>query len=332
GLALAAAIWRLLVEPARGGQSRLEPGAEEFVIVGERRRPSRGSRRRGAKSPEHGRENAEQEVALDAVRAHRVDPHPELVLHQNPREMPLWDAVRYVLRVRTNVVLIVASALAYLFFAGVQTFAVVLMRSRFHLSEAAATALLIVIGLGAIAGVVLSGQIADRLLRRGRLNARVLVAAVGYIAAALIFLPGLLSGVLAISLPLFVLAAGALAAADPPLNAARLDIMHPALWGRAEGVRTVLYMLSFAIAPLVFGFVSDQLGGHGARNAAISGGSANGSAMAETFLIMLVAVAVAGISLLWALRTYPRDVATASASVEATFGTAERGAGAPDEL
>ena len=29
-----------------------------------------------------------------------------------------------------------------------------------------------------------------------------------------------------------------------PLDAARLDIIHPALWGRAEGVRTVLRMLA----------------------------------------------------------------------------------------
>ncbi len=60
--------------------------------------------------------------------------------------MGLWQAVRYVLRVRTNVVLIVSTALAYMFFAGVQTFAVLLFRARYGLSEDTATLLLVVTG------------------------------------------------------------------------------------------------------------------------------------------------------------------------------------------
>ncbi|MGH2858043.1 MAG: MFS transporter [Solirubrobacteraceae bacterium] len=317
GIALAIAIWRMLVEPARGGQSRLEPGAEEFVRPTQRgRRARRGPQ--AAPDPAVAPES-EQEIVRDVAQRLHVKPDPELVLDRDPARMRIGDAVRYVLRIPTNLVLIISSALAYLFFAGVQTFAVVLMRSRYGLSEGAATSLLIVIGLGAIAGIVIAGQVADRLLHRGRLNARVLVAAVGYIAAPLIFIPGLLSPVLLISLPLFAIAAGALAAADPPLQAARLDVMHPGLWGRAEGVRTVLHMLTFAVAPIVFGFISDQLGGHGVQSAAIGGGSANGQAVAYTFLIMLVPVIIAGILLLRAMRTYPRDVATASASVERTF-------------
>jgi MFS family permease len=216
--------------------------------------------------------------------------------------------------------LIVASALAYLFFAGVQTFAVLLLRTRFGVSESAATLLLLVVGLGALVGVVLAGRLADRLLSNGRLSARVEVGGVCYLASAAIFVPALLSPLLGLSLPLFVLAAAALAAPDPPLNAARLDIIHPRLWGRAEGVRTVLFMSAFAMAPLLFGFISDALGGPGAGSAAAGGGGAvaRSSALAYTFLIMLVPLAVSGISVLfWARRTYPRDVATADASLRA---------------
>jgi hypothetical protein len=118
-----------------------------------------------------------------------------------------------------------------------------------------------VVGVGAVAGVVSGGRIADRLLGKGRLDARVLVGAVGYLAAAAIFVPALLSPVLLVTMPLLVLAAGALAAPDPALNAARLDIMHPRLWGRAEGVRTVLRMIALASGPLLLGFVSQHLGG-----------------------------------------------------------------------
>jgi len=39
----------------------------------------------------------------------------------DPATMSMHDAVRYVLSIRTNVVLIVASSLAYFFFTGLQT-------------------------------------------------------------------------------------------------------------------------------------------------------------------------------------------------------------------
>ncbi|HET8979898.1 MAG TPA: MFS transporter [Solirubrobacteraceae bacterium] len=316
GLALAIAIRKMLVEPARGGASRLPPGATRLVG---RAAAAAGTSTGGEESEAGGPAvEEEQEVAQETVRAEGVTPHDELVLHADPVDMPIMQAVRYVLRVRTNLIIIVASALAYLFFAGVQTFAVELMRTRYHLGQATASGLLILVGAGALAGVVFAGQIADRLLRKGRPSARVTVGTIGYIAAAAIFVPGLLSPLLIISVPLFVLGGAALAAPDSPLNAARLDIMHPRLWGRAEGVRTFLYMLAFAAGPLLFGFISGILGGP--RGAAGENATApgNGTALAYAFLIMLVPLAIAGISLLWARHTYPRDVATAMASMDET--------------
>jgi predicted MFS family arabinose efflux permease len=294
GLVLALAIRTLLVEPERGLQSRAGAAGEAL--------------------------EAEQEVVQEVAREQHQRPHDELVLHEDPADMPLREAVRYILRVRTNVVLIVATALGYLFFAGVQTFAVLLLRTRYGVSQSLATLLLVLIGLGALAGVVLAGRIADELLWRGRISARVVVGGVCYLAAAAVFVPALASPVLFVSMPLFVLAGACLAAPDSPLNAARLDIMHPRLWGRAEGVRTVLFMSAFALAPLLFGFISDALGGPGSSAAAAGGHSAvvRSNALAYTFLIMLVPLALGGAAVLWAQRTYPRDVATAAASIEET--------------
>jgi MFS family permease len=314
GLLIALAIKRMLVEPARGGQSRLEPGASELISADEVERVAEEDVESPAASEVL---EPDQELAQEAARRRDEAPHEELVLHTDPVHMPLPAAVRYILRVRTNAVLIVASALGYLFFAGVQTFAVLLLRSRYGLGQSAATALLLVIGLGAVAGIVVAGRLADRLLRRGFLNARIVVGAVAYIAAAIIFLPALASPVLAISMPLFVLAAAALAAPDPALNAARLDVMHPRLWGRAEGVRTVLRMVALAVGPLMFGFISAAFGGP--HTTTVAGGAVkHSSALAYTFLIMLVPVAAGGLILLRARRTYPRDVATASASIAET--------------
>jgi MFS family permease len=316
GMLLALGIWKLLVEPARGGQSRLQPGATELISATQAASQANADGKRGARVTGQ-LLDPEQELAHKAVRKHGEDPDPDLILHKDPVGMPLSGAVRYVLRVRTNAVLIFASALGYLFFAGVQTFALLLLRSRYGLSQGAASSLLIVVGLGAVAGVVLAGRLADRLLRAGRLNARVVVGAISYMAAAAIFLPALASPVLLVSMPLFVLGAAAMAAPDATLNAARLDVMHPRLWGRAEGVRTVLRLTALAVGPVLFGFISAVLGGP--HNSIRTGGTVEHSdALAYTFLIMLPAVALSGLVLLRARRSYPRDVATAAASIAAT--------------
>src|SRR5207253_8681918 len=63
---------------------------------------------------------------------------------------------------------------------------------------------------------------------------------------------------------------------DLPLDAARLDIMPALLWGRAESVRTLLRSLAQALAPLIFGAVSDHVFGGGR------------SGLQWTFVVMLV--------------------------------------------
>lgn len=92
-----------------------------------------------------------------------------------------------------------------------------------------------------------------------------------------------------------------LAAANPPLDAARLDVMPPLLWGRAEGVRSVLRLGAEAAAPLLFGFVAEHV-------------FTGAAGLQYTFLVMLVTPVAAGTVLWFGRRTYPRDVATADAS------------------
>jgi MFS family permease len=99
-----------------------------------------------------------------------------------------------------------------------------------------------------------------------------------------------------------IAAAFALSAQNPPLDAARLDIMPPALWGRAESIRTVLRSIAQALAPLLFGAVADHIFG-GER-----------TSLRWTFVVMLLPLAVSAALLFKALRTYPGDVAAAAAS------------------
>jgi predicted MFS family arabinose efflux permease len=292
-VALAIAIWRGLCEPPRGGQEQHEPAQAQ----------PRG-------------------VARRAVETRGVGPVADRVLRRDPRTMTLIQAVRYVLRIPTNLWLIAASAIGYFFFAGMRTFALVFVRGHLDLAQSAATIVLFVAGTGAVAGVLVSGRLADRLIRHGRIDARVLVGAVSYLAASAFLAPALLLGSLPLVLPLLVVSAATLAAPNPPLDAARLDIMPARLWGRAEGVRTLLRQSAQAAAPLVFGLIADALGGSGAgQSQHVSPASAR--ALQETFLILLVPLALSGLMLLLgARRRYPADVATAIASERTVSGEA----------
>ena len=86
--------------------------------------------------------------------------------------MRLRQVVGYVLRVRTNVYIILASSLGYLFLAGIRTFAVIFARGHFGVGQAAATLLLALVGAGSLLGLLTSGRLADGLIRRGRIAAR----------------------------------------------------------------------------------------------------------------------------------------------------------------
>ncbi len=190
------------------------------------------------------------------------------------------------------------------------------MKGHFGISQGAATGLVALILISSIVGAVVGGRLADRFLDRGRVTARIATAGVAYVTAGVIFVPSLLIGSLAIVIPLYIVAAMALAAPNPPLDAARLDIMPSRLWGRAEGVRSVLRDLGQALAPVAFGLVSEQLGSGRATSGSPGGfgATANSQGLEYTFLIMLSALLLSGIVMARARHTYPRDVATALAS------------------
>ena len=248
----------------------------------------------------------------------------------------LWREVRYVLSIRTNVVLVVGSSFGYFFFTGLSTFGVALMCGRFQIGQAVATLLIYVLGAGALIGVLSTGRIADWLTTRGHISARMAVGGAAFLVAALFILPTLLTHSLPLAMVFAFLAGIGLGGVNPPLNAVRLDIVHSRLWGTAEAVRTMLVSISTGLAPLVFGVVSTKLGGSTADVSSAGEGqgrlaSAGGmtpiaaTALDHTFLIMLVSLVIAAALILCvARRTYPRDVATAMACELAIAAPRER--------
>jgi hypothetical protein len=104
-----------------------------------------------------------------------------------------------------------------------------------------------------------------------------------------------------IALPLFTLAAAALAAENPPLDAVRLDVVHVRLWGRAETILNIERMAGEAAAPVLFGWLSG----------ALDGGRESATGLDRAFLLALLPLLLNGLLLIRARRSYPRDIASA---------------------
>jgi MFS family permease len=325
GFFLARALWRTVPEPPRGGQSRLEPGVQDLEAAVAEAHRAADARAQGERSEGAQAEGEEQRGAAAAQqrpppRVGDVEPDPDLVLTADPKAMGLSASIRYIMRVPTNVLLIVSSSLGYFFLAGLQTFALVFLRGHYQASQATATLVLGLLVLGALIGTLVSGRLTDVLVHSGNLQARLWVPAISYLAAAALLLAGLLTSKLGPAVWFYVGGAAFISAANPPLDAARLDIMPSGLWGRAESTRTFLRSLAQAAAPLLFGVVADLVAGLVPAQAPIGThthgivSSAVGTGLQVTFLVMLSALAAAGVFLLRARHTYARDAATAAAS------------------
>lgn len=309
GLAVPAIIisWymRRLPEPAHDGTSRLKPGQVNFTKC---ENPVSDFENNRELSDSRGPSTS---LIQDRLREAHVKPRSNLIYDKDPVDRSIWWAIWYVLRIPTNLVLILASALGYFFFAGAITFALDFLENQFSLSHSASIWFLALMGTGTLLGVVGSGRLGDKLLASGHLNGRVIVVTVSYMVVVVLFISGIIAGSLSISVPLFFLAAVALGSVNPSLDAARLDIMHPHLWGRAESIRMTFRTVTQAIAPLLFGYFSDQFFGD-----KISG-------LRETFMIMLIPLFISGLIAFVSFRTYPRDVATADAFMRKTMGKLE---------
>jgi predicted MFS family arabinose efflux permease len=268
--ALVAWMIHRLPEPERGGESRLQPGAKRLPDKGEHRSPA-------------------QHDGPNRSPASRS-------------QLPFHQAMRYVLSVRTNVVLIIASALGYFYFSAVEGFGVEFEQRHYGLSQSVSSVITLVLGIGALTGVLSGGRIADYLLHRNRNCARIEVPGVAVPLSGLLFIPALVTTSLATAVPLLIGAALFLGMANPPLDAARLDIMPPWLWGRAEAVRSVLRNCADGAAPLLFGLLSEDV-------------FTGSKALEYTFLLLLVTLFAAGaVVLTLGRRGYPADRRAAEAA------------------
>ncbi len=293
GFLLARELWRTVPEPLRGGQSHLEIGAVDLDLAF-----ARANARAQPGDPQAG-----DDAPTDDVR----------------REMKLGSALRYIFSIPSNVAMIIGSSLGYFYFAGLQTFALLFVKGHYHASQATAELVLALLVTGAAIGTVLGGQLSDSMLERGNLAARVWLPGVCYIGAGLALIPGFVVGSLNTALWFDVAGAALISAANPPIQAARLDVMPAGLWGRASSALTAVRSLAQALAPLLFGAVSELVAGIVPQQALIgthphAPSSATTTGLQVSFLIMIAALFAAGVILIRARSSFTSDVATAVAA------------------
>lgn len=292
GIVLTWLIVKYLHEPERSGMTSI---SRESVCEGET--DAEGNRQR----------------VSNLILSRNITPHQDRVIRRDPTHWS-WDtAARYILSIRTNQALLIGSTSSYFYYNGLLTFGVLYLMLRFGLGSGLASLLFLITGSGGIAGVLLSGWLADWLLRRRIIAARVWVSAGAFFIAVTGFIPAFLFPEILPASAFFFLAALGLSATNPPLDAARLDVMHSRLWGRAESLRNALRYIPVAVAPYFFGLVSEVLVPSTGSNAV-----RHGAGLEMTFLLMLILLLISGAAMLVAALTYPRDVATAVASEQAS--------------
>lgn len=299
-IALVWVIWRFLPEPERGSQSWIGEGEEDPNAASHH--ASRSKRQQQPKTREA--QKGESSSPQQSVRRAHVEPREELVLHEDPTRWSLWRVMRYLLRLPTYGLLIAASALAYYFLSGARAFAMIYITQHYHIARSVASPLVFVVGIGALAGTIVGGRLAEHLLRKGKADARIVVAAIALALSVPILGVAIWTSSAFLGIGLMAVGACVLSAAVAPIDAARLDIVHPRMWGRGEAGRMALRSTFEGGAPLLFGALSEWLGG-----------GQNG--LMWTFLIMLIPMLVASGLGIWARKTYLRDVATAAASSRA---------------
>ncbi len=173
-------------------------------------------------------------------------------------------------------------------------------KRAFDLSATQAGAFAPVIGAGAAVGLLGGGEVADRLLRRGVVNARVYVAAVASVAATILLLPAFLTSSLPLAAVLLFFGSLFLTTPVAPSEALVSDVVPGGLRGRAAAIRSVVRSLA-AFSPLLVGVLSDA------------------TDLSTALALITPLYAIGGLVMLLATKTYPADLAFVAADARRTM-------------
>jgi MFS family permease len=163
------------------------------------------------------------------------------------------DLAREILRLRTWRSVAIAMGVSQIMISALGLWGPAYFKRTFHMSATRAGLLTPVLGVGAFAGTLGGGFVADRLLRRGVLRARIWVSIVGYGGAGLVFIAAFTSTSLAVAAPLLAVAGTLLTLPTGPSFALLMDATPSHLREPASAVADVVMYVNAVGAPLVGG-------------------------------------------------------------------------------
>jgi MFS family permease len=255
-----------------------------------------------APEPERGDQDADFHADLDPMQsvdaaelAGKLDlPPPTRVGTLDYDNCDWREAYREIFKIRSMWFGVVGITVSAALLNGLGFWAVPFFQEVHGLSHEAAGGYAVVFGLGAAVGVLSGGFVADRLLRRGIVNARIYVVVVSCIIATVIFVPAFASKSLAVTLPLFLVGGVFLTLPIAPADALLTDVVVAPLRGRAAALRSVVRSAS-SLMILIIGILKGPFG-------------------VQTALVVVTPVyAVGGLIMWFAARTYPADLAFVAA-------------------
>ncbi|HSS09674.1 MAG TPA: MFS transporter, partial [Acidimicrobiales bacterium] len=219
-------------------------GVVGTIMMASRREPARGLQDAAFLAElEESPEGAEA-LAEGSRELHAVPPAPTVTRR---------ELARQILRLRTWRSVAIAMGVSQIMLSALGLWGPAYFKRTFHLSATRAGLLTPVLGVGAFAGTIAGGFVADRLLRRGVLRARIWVSAIGYGGAGLMFLAAFATTSLIVAAPLLAIAGTLLTLPTGPSFALLMDATPTHLREPASAVADVVMYVNAIGAPLVGG-------------------------------------------------------------------------------
>ena len=236
-------------------------------------------------------------------RHQRLEADESTVIASEYQSIPVMAAYQHILRCRSYTASLVSSAVGSLFFGGIGVWTPTFLIRYHDLDVAEATTALSVVAVGGLVGVLTAGNLADFLTHSGYTSARIGVAGICRLISAPLFMAAFLVGYTPLMLVLLAFGALFLVAAIPPLNAARVDVLHPDLRGRGTSLDAVTQSLASAASPVIYGVIADA------------------SDLRTAYVLLIPLAALAGLILMtFALASYRRDEQAVQAMVRHEHG------------
>ena len=258
---------------------------------------------RGAQDWAFAREELDR-VDADGLPGLLPDLHlPEVEPHDRTLSSASWaEVVRRLLTIRTMWFGLMALTISQFFSGALAYWGIEFFKRAFDLNATRAGAFAPVIGAGAVVGLFAGGELADRLLRRGDVNARVHVTAGASVLASVFLLPAFLASSLGIAAVCLFFGSLFLTMPVAPAEALVNDVVPVDLRGRASSVRSIVRALA-ALSPPIVGVLSEA------------------TDLSTALAIVSPLYAIGGLLMLLAAKSYPGDLAVVANEARASVSS-----------